>query len=167
MAKILSTTVQKSEPAAGEKLMRKMLSPNAVKRWNGFTVTIFTLAILFIFLSPFAFMIFTSLKTQDQISIVGAPIYPAAPPKIEYNGKQLEVFIVPLPDGTTKNLAMLKKGQKESTFIDPENPAAGEILWTGSWRNLDRPWEFSPTFSNYQEAWDAIEFPNLLWNTLQ
>lgn len=87
-------------------------------------------------------MIFTSLKTQDQISIVGAPIYPAAPPKIEYNGQDLEVFIVPLPDGTTKELAMLKKGQKESIFIDPENTAAGEIIWTGSWRNLDRPWEF-------------------------
>ena len=30
-----------------------------------------------------------------------------------------------------KNFAMLKKGQKESTFIDPANPDAGEILWTG------------------------------------
>ena len=167
MAKILSTTVQKSETASGEKLMRKRLSPNAMKRVNGFTVTIFALAILVIFLSPFAFMVFTSLKTQDQISIVGAPIYPAAPPKFEYNGEELEIFLVPLPDGTTKELAMLKKGQKESTFIDPENLQAGEILWTGSWRILDRPWKFSPTYSNYKEAWDAIEYPRLLWNTLQ
>ena len=147
--------------------MKNVLSPTAKKRLDGVTVTIFTLAILIIFLSPFAFMIFTSLKTQDQISIVGAPIYPAAPPKIEYNGQDLEVFIVPLPDGTTKELAMLKKGQKESIFIDPENTAAGEIIWTGSWRNLDRPWKFSPTYSNYQEAWEAINYPRLLWNTLQ
>ena len=147
--------------------MKNVLSPTAKKRLDGVTVTIFTLAILIIFLSPFAFMIFTSLKTQDQISIVGAPIYPAAPPKIEYNGQDLEVFIVPLPDGTTKELAMLKKGQKESIFIDPENTAAGEIIWTGSWRNLDRPWKFSPTYSNYQEAWEAINYPRLLWNTFQ
>lgn len=147
--------------------MKNILSPTAKKRLDGVTVTVFTLAILIIFLSPFAFMVFTSLKTQDQISIVGAPIYPAAPPKFEYNGQELEIYTVPLPDGTTKDLAMLKKGQKESTFIDPENPAAGEILWVGSYRTLGRPWEFSPTYSNYTEAWNAINYPRLLWNTLQ
>jgi len=145
--------------------MRKLLSPAAKKKLDGVTVTVFTLAFLIFFLSPFAFMIFTSLKTQDQISIVGAPIYPAAPPKFEYNGQKLEIFNVPLPDGTTKELAVLKKGQKESIFIDPENPDAGEILWVGSYRTLDRPWEFSPTTSNYTEAWNAVNFPRLLWNT--
>src|SRR5689334_4597527 len=87
------------------------------KRLNIVTVTAFTAAILVIFLSPFAFMILASLKTQDQISIVGAPFYPAAPPKFEYNGDKLDIFIVPLQDGTTKELAMFKKGNKESTFI--------------------------------------------------
>lgn len=166
MTKALSSNLPKSETATGEKSMRKIFFPNLQKSVSAFTVTIFTLAILVIFLSPFAFMVFTSLKTQDQISIVGAPIYPAAPPKFEYNGQELEIFIVPLPDGTTKELAMVKKGQKESTFIDPANTGAGEILWTGSWRLLDRPWKFSPTFSNYTEAWNAIDYPRLLSNTL-
>jgi multiple sugar transport system permease protein len=165
MTKVLSTNVQE-KTGAREKAASKTEAPDLRKSLNGITVTIFTLALLIIFLSPFAFMVFTSLKTQDQISIVGAPIYPAAPPKFEYNGQELEIFIVPLPDGTTKELAMLKKGQKESTFIDPANPEAGEILWTGSWRLLDRPWEFSPTISNYTEAWNAINYPRLLWNTL-
>jgi multiple sugar transport system permease protein len=136
------------------------------KRLNIVTVTIFTLAILIIFLSPFAFMMLTSLKTQDQISIVGAPFYPAAPPKFEYNGQKLYIFAVPFPDGTTKNLAMLKKGTQESTFIDPANPGAGEITWVGSWRLLDRPWTLSPTWENYQEVWDSVNFPRLLWNTV-
>lgn len=147
--------------------MKNILSPLAQKRLSATTITLFTLAILILFLSPFAFMIFTSLKTQDQISIVGAPIYPAAPPKFEYKGQTLEVFTVPMPDGTTKELGMLKKGQKESIFIDPLNPDAGEIVWTGSYRTLDRPWQFSPTASNYTEAWNSINFPNLLWNTFQ
>ncbi|MBC7879084.1 MAG: carbohydrate ABC transporter permease [Anaerolineales bacterium] len=166
MTKVLSTNVQEKS-SAREKAVSRTVSPNWRKNLNGFTITAFTLAILVLFLSPFAFMIFTSLKTQDQISIVGAPIYPAAPPKFEYNGEQLEIFIVPLPDGTTKELAMFKKGQKESTFIDPANLDAGEILWTGSWRLLDRPWEFSPTYSNYSEAWGAINYPQKLWNTFQ
>jgi multiple sugar transport system permease protein len=135
------------------------------KNRNTVLVTALTLAILFLFLSPFAFMVLTSLKTQAQVSIIGAPIYPAAPPKFEFNGEELEVFKVPLPDGTVKELAMLKKGTKESIFIDPANPDAGEIIWQGSWRALDRPWKLSPTFSNYTEAWNAIDFPRLLWNT--
>ena len=67
------------------------------KGLNSFVITVFTLAILGIFLSPFLFMVFTSLKTQEQISIVGAPIYPAAPPFFEHEGDELEIFTVPLP----------------------------------------------------------------------
>ena len=51
-----------------------------------FTITFIVLAILGVYLSPFAFMVFTSLKTREQISVVGAPIWPAATPKFEYNG---------------------------------------------------------------------------------
>jgi len=130
---------------------------------NTFAITVFTLAILGIFLSPFMFMVFTSLKTQEQITIVGAPIYPAAPSFLEYEGEELEVFTVPLPDGSEEDLAMLKKGRQESVFIDPRT--LEEITWQGSWRSLDRPWQVSPTWENYVEVWEAIEFPKLLWNT--
>jgi multiple sugar transport system permease protein len=130
---------------------------------NTFAITVFTLAILGIFLSPFMFMVFTSLKTQEQITIVGAPIYPAAPSFFEYEGEELEVFTVPLPDGSEENLAMFKKGRQESVFIDPRT--LEEITWQGSWRALDRPWQVSPTWENYVEVWEAIEFPKLLWNT--
>lgn len=141
-----------------------MKSP-LMKNLNTVFITAFTLAILAVFLSPFAFMVFTSLKTQDQISMVGAPIWPAAPPKVEYQAEQLEVFNVPQPDGSIKEWAIVKKGQRESTFIDPANPAAGEIVWQGSWRSLDRPWRLSPTWSNYVEVWSTINFGRVMWNT--
>ncbi len=141
-----------------------MKSP-LMKNLNTVFITTLVLAVLVVYLSPFAFMVFTSLKTQDQISIVGAPIWPAASPKFEYKGEQLEVFQVPQPDGTVKEWAIVKKGQKESIFVDPQNLAAGEITWTGSWRNLERSWEFSPTWSNYTEVWETIDYPRLLWNT--
>jgi multiple sugar transport system permease protein len=140
-----------------------------------FTVTIFALAILFLFLSPFAFMVFTSLKTQDQISILGAPIWPAKPAIYESeSGQQLDVFKVPMNscqgsenDSSRQNLAIVKKGTKESTFIDPDNLDRGEIVCTVSWRSLDRPWQFAPTWENYREVWNTIPgtFPRVLWNT--
>ncbi|HUF00519.1 MAG TPA: carbohydrate ABC transporter permease [Anaerolineales bacterium] len=140
---------------------------------NATFVTVLTLAVLVMFLAPFAFMIFTSLKTQEQISIVGAPIWPAKPPVYEYNGKQVEVFIVPLgkcegfDPGTngTRHLALVTKGQKESAFVDPDDVGRGEFTCAVSWRALDRAWEFSPTWSNYQEVWNTIDYPRLMWNT--
>lgn len=136
-------------------------------------VTGLTLAILVIFLAPFLFMIFTSLKTQGQISQLGAPIWPAKPTTYEYNGEALEMFRVPMsacdganPDDTSvKNLAIVKKGRQQSVFMDPGNPAAGEFTCKVSWRALDRPWIFSPTWENYSRVWKTIDMPRLMWNT--
>jgi multiple sugar transport system permease protein len=124
-----------------------------------------TTVVLAIFLSPFLFMVFTSLKTQEQISILGSPIWPAAVATYEYEGEELEVFTVPLPDGSTRDLAMVKPGRQESVFIDPNDLEAGEIVWQGSWRALDRPWQWSPAWMNYVEVWESINFPRLLYNT--
>ncbi|RPI27547.1 MAG: carbohydrate ABC transporter permease [Chloroflexota bacterium] len=136
------------------------------------TVTGLTLAILFLFLSPFAFMIFTSLKTQEQISIVGAPVWPAKQPTYDYNGKSVDVFAVPMntcvgseDSSGDRNLALVKKGAKSSTFVDPDDLARGEFICNVSWRSLDRPWILSPTWANYTEVWNTINYPRLLWNT--
>jgi len=130
------------------------------------TLTMITLLIAFLFLLPFFNMVFTSLKTTDQMSEAGAPIWPAMPGTVEVDGKTLDVFEVPMPDGSMQNLAIVKKGRQESTFIDPENLEAGEIVWQGAWRTLERSWTPSPTWSNFYEAWVKIDFPLLFRNTL-
>src|SRR5262245_47512912 len=86
-------------------------------------ITLIVLSLLVIFLSSFAFMMVTSLKTREQISVVGAPIWPAAQPKYTYNGKEVDVYTVPMSQcagsdtnsKATKNLAITKKGRLEST----------------------------------------------------
>jgi len=140
---------------------------------SSFFVTTLAIALLVIFLAPFAFMIFTSLKTQDQITIVGAPIWPARPSLFEYNDKEVETFTVPAakcegfdPNSTAeKELALVKKGQKSSTFVDPSDLGRGEFICDVAWRSLDRPWQFAPTWSNYVEVWETIDYPRLMWNT--
>jgi multiple sugar transport system permease protein len=143
------------------------------KGFNIAFVTALTTALLAIFLAPFLFMVFTSLKSRGQISQLGAPLWPAQPTTYEYNGKALEVFRVPMArcagadpnDASIKDLAIVKKGRQESLFVDPNNLAAGEFNCKVSWRALDRPWQFSPTWQNYAEVWDAIDYPRLMWNT--
>jgi multiple sugar transport system permease protein len=135
-------------------------------------ITLVVLSLLVIFLSPFAFMMVTSLKTREQISVVGAPIWPAAQPKYTYQGKEVDVYTVPLKQcagfdtngNATKNLAITKKGRQESTFVDPNDLGRGEFVCQVSWRALDRPWIFSPTWQNYVEVWNTI--PNGYWRIL-
>lgn len=139
---------------------------------NVWAVTLFTLLCLLLFLSPFAYMVFTSLKTQDQISIIGAPIWPARPALYEYEGKQVEIFNVPLnacqgseAAAGSAGLAIVRKGLRESTFVDPDNLGRGEFACAVSWRSLSRPWQFAPTWNNYVEVWNTINYPRLMWNT--
>lgn len=171
-----TTSVQPGKTLATESAEKKAAKITSTQLRYGLSsafVTTLAVAVLIIFLAPFAFMVFTSLKTQDQISIVGAPVWPAQPSTYEYNGKQVEVFTVPLAkcagfdpsDNSTRNLAIARKGRQESAFVDPDNLGLGEFTCTVSWRALERPWKFSPTWENYEEVWNAIDYPRLMWNT--
>jgi multiple sugar transport system permease protein len=170
-----TTSIQPSKVVTATADEQRTARISATKWRNGLSstfVTLLALAILFIFLAPFAFMVFTSLKTPEQISIVGGPIWPAKPASYEYNGKNVEMFSVPLGqcagfegDGATGDLAIVRKGRQESTFVDPNDPGRGEFTCAVSWRALDRPWQFSPTWDNYKEVWSAIDYPRLMWNT--
>jgi multiple sugar transport system permease protein len=166
--------------------VKKVLAPTLL---TGFSTILIAL-----FLMPFLFMIFTSLKTNAQMTELQAPIWPATSPKYtldpdasgvytvevnkagtfvaetidlgEYAGQDLPQYYVPMEDGSTREFALLKGFAKGSIFIDPQNPEAGPIVWNGgSYRGLTRPWVLSPTWSNYADMWDLIDFPLMLWNT--
>ena len=174
--------------------MDAVLRKTKLKKNVNFTfVTAFAAALLAIFLMPFLYMILTSLKTPNQMTIMGSPIYPAAFPTFTYEGdstetytvqvhragtlgdleinmaefvgETMDVYVVPFPDGTTRNLALMQGFQQEGIFIDPLDPEAGPIVWEGYYRSLDRPWEFSPSWSNYTRVWEDINYPRMLWNT--
>jgi multiple sugar transport system permease protein len=174
MAKSLTTLTGAGQPAAGTtaparagantKLLRNSLSATFV--------TGLALALLCIYLAPFLYMIFTSLKTQGQISQLGSPIWPAQPQTFEYNGKNVDVFLVPMNtcagfenESGTRALAIARKGLRASLFVDPANLEGGEFECAVSWRALPRDWSWSPAWENYRIVWDTIDFPRLMFNT--
>jgi multiple sugar transport system permease protein len=71
-----------------------------------------------------------------------------------------------MPDGTERTLAMLQPGRQVSRFIDPADPEAGPIEWEGNWRVLEPAYELDLRWENYTQAWDLMQFPLLLRNTL-
>jgi multiple sugar transport system permease protein len=173
------------------------------KAWNSTFVTVFAAACLALFLTPFLYMIFTSLKTHSQMTAINAPIWPAANPSFvfedqntgtytfqvpkggkltdltinmnDYAGKTLDVYRITLADGTTKNMAVVAGFQQYSILMDPRNPSADPILWTGGYyKSQPRPWTFLPTWSNYSHVWNLESpgtkgtfklFPTAFWNT--
>jgi len=133
-------------------------------RTRSFLVTFIAIVALAAFLSPLARAAMFAIKDTNQISQPGSPVYPADPATFEYEGELLDIYSVPL-DGGTRELALLKPGRTESTFVDPANPVAQPIVWQGSWRTLTPAWVFAPRWENFAEVWELIDYPRLLFNT--
>lgn len=140
--------------------------PGVAKRASrSFTVTFIAVVVVAAFLSPLLRSFTISLKNPDQINELNGPVYPASAVTFNYQGKDLDVYQVPL-DGQTRDLALLKKGRVSSDFVDPANPAAAPVTWQGSWRTLTPTYRFDPQWQNYVNVWNELEYPKLLFNTI-
>ena len=156
-APIVPTTLERVRVAA----MRRTLGGAG----KSFLITAVAVMLLAAFLSPMLRSITTALKSPEQTTALGAPLWPADPATIEFEGKDYEIYRVPI-DGEVRDLALFKKGRQESQFIDPADPSAPPIIWQGSWRALERGWELAPKWENFSDVWRLINYPRLLFNTI-
>lgn len=78
---------------------------------------------------------------------------------------ELDMYHVPRDDGTRAQLALLTVGAEESSFVDPADPDAEPVVWSGRIQTLDPVLYFDPTLENFPEAWDAMDFGVKLRNT--
>ena len=99
---------------------------------RSFLLTFVVVVILAAFLSPILRSVFVSLRTTEQVGALDAPPWPAVHGTFDYQGKTYDLYDVPI-DGSTKSLALVKKGRESSQFVDPANADAGLITWQGSW----------------------------------
>ncbi len=130
-------------------------------------VTSVALLLMLLFLAPLGYMFTTAIKSASQISDPNAPpLWPHSPVTFTYEGQQLEVYKVPMPDGGTQDLAALQKTRTQTVFIDPENPDAGQFVWEGNWRTLEPLYYPDAQWQNFQKAWNDLNFPLLFRNTL-
>jgi multiple sugar transport system permease protein len=129
-------------------------------------ITLFATILVITFLIPFLYSALTSIKDKDQITASAkGNILPVDFATYTYDGKEYEIFKVPMDDGV-RELALVVKGRQESQFIDPANPETGFISWQGSWRTLQPVEIFSPRLGNFSEAWSIVNFPTLIRNTI-
>lgn len=119
------------------------------------------------FLSPLLLSITVSVKSIDQLSN-GASLLPESSITFTYNDRDLDVYVVPMPDGSTRQLALLRSSKAAGTvtFIDPAKPDAEPLVWKGNRFDLARATTLDPQWSNYSTAWNDISFLRLLFNTV-
>jgi multiple sugar transport system permease protein len=138
-------------------------------RGRSFAVTFFAVVVLAAFLSPLVRSVTLSIKSPEQIAAVDSPLWPVSPLTFTYKDRDFPIYNVPLPDGTTKQLALIRKGLKQSQFADPFDPNAQTaplIKWDGNWRDLTGVTVFDPHFENFSNVWNEINYPRLLLNTI-
>lgn len=130
-------------------------------------ITLITLIVAIALLLPFGNMALMAVKTQDQIvaSATGV-IWPMEAETYNYEGEDVPIYNVPDENGVVHQWALVKKGRQVSQFIDPANPEAGLIEWTGNWRGLEEVNSLHPHWENFSTAWDLLNFPLLFRNTL-
>ena len=128
------------------------------------TITMFAVMVIGVLLTPLLYMVTTSFQQPSQISNPAAPWWPAAPNTGTFEGQEYPIYTVPI-DGVPRQLMLVKAGRQSSVFVDPTDPAATRIEWTGHWRSLQQLWHFSPLVANYTTVWDQLNFPRLLFNT--
>jgi multiple sugar transport system permease protein len=133
---------------------------------QSFTITFIAVVILAAFLSPLARSFTMSIKSPEQNAQVDGPLLPSTPATFTYRERDYSVYRVPMPDGTTRELALIRKGRTSSQFIDPKDATATLITWDGQWRTLSPAYAFDPQWQNYADVWDQIDYPRLLFNTV-
>ena len=150
-----------------QRIRRARLRPRSLREaGQSFTLTFIAVVLLAAFLSPLLRSFTVSIKSPEQNSQVGGPLLPSTPASFTYKDRDYPVYQVPFPDGSTRDLALYKKGRTSSQFVDPATPNAAPIVWEGQWRTLSPAWKFDPQWNNYGDVWDEIQYPRLLFNTV-
>lgn len=133
---------------------------------NRILVTSIAAFVLVTFLAPLGYMFTTAIKSTKQMSDAGSPWYwPFSHKTIEYQGKELDLLLVPMEAGI-REMAVLKKTTTQTTFLDPQNLEAEPIIWEGNWRKLDSVYVADAKWQNFKEAWEALDFPLLFRNSM-
>ena len=133
---------------------------------QSFTLTFIAVIALAAFLSPLLRSFTVSIKSPQQNSQVDGPLLPYTAASFTYRGREFDVYQVPMPDGTTRELALVRKGRSSSQFVDPKDASQTLITWDGQWRTLMPAYALDPHWHNYADVWNQINYPRLLFNTI-
>lgn len=144
--------------------MNKLLPVQIKRLLKVLPFNLFVWFLLMLYLSPVFFMMVTAMMPTAQLGDKNAPLYPARIKQYEYEGKEYQIYNVPL-NGETKPMVLVVPGRESSQLLDPEHPENGLIEWQGRWRDLVGVYEFHFTWENFTVLFRSLPFSQMLRNT--
>lgn len=136
------------------------------------SVTLFTTILLVAFLSPFAYSVLTSFKDKEQITrSARGPIWPVDQKTMEYTDaetgavRQLPIHILEV-EGEKREVGVISSVRQSAVLVFVDDETQTPFEWEGRLRQLESVWELAPRTGNFAEAWNRINFPLLLRNTV-
>jgi ABC-type glycerol-3-phosphate transport system permease component len=107
-----SPVVRRTDVVSGSAMSKK-----SRERIAAILVTLLALAMMAFWLAPFVYMLTTSLKTLEQMQ--NPRILPESPAQFEFEGKSLDVYSVPMPDGEIRELALSGPAARAASLLTP------------------------------------------------
>ena len=140
------------EPAAGRRA-------SAATGRASFLLTLIAVVALAAFLSPLL-RSFTLRAQEHRPDHPGrTPLYPADPVDVLVPGQGPARSCSSRSTATTRPLALLEPGRKQSTFIDPAAPERRADRLAGLVADARAVWQFAPHWENFGKVWDLIDYP--------
>jgi multiple sugar transport system permease protein len=145
--------------------MKKLISSQITRFLHIIPFNLFVWILLALYLSPVFFMMVTAMMPTSQLGDKNAPLYPAKIKQYEYEGKEYQIYNVPM-DGESKPMVLVVTGRESSQLLDPVRPENGLVEWKGNWRTLVGAYEPHFTWENFTVLFESLPFSKMLRNTL-
>src|SRR5678815_265760 len=120
---------------------------------------------LFLMFGPVLWIVMSSFKTQAALSEFPPTFLPAGQKTVEIKGQEgrSPLFVVKMPDGSTRELAEIRRMGLNATMVDPAKPEE-EIQVNINDRTKTR--EIRIATENYTQLFGRFSFGRYLWNSV-
>jgi alpha-1,4-digalacturonate transport system permease protein len=114
---------------------------------------------------PVLWIVMSSFKTQAALSEFPPTFLPAGQKTVEVKGQEgrFPLFVVKMPDGSTRELAEIRRMGLMATMVDPAKPDE-EIKVNINDRTKTR--EIRIATENYTQLFGRFSFGRYLWNSV-
>jgi len=133
--------------------------------WTDWVSYLYLVVGLFLMFGPVLWIVVSSFKTNAALSEFPPSFLPAGQKTTEVKGHEgrLPVFVVKLPDGTTKEMVELRRIGLNATMVDPAKPDE-EVQVNINDRTKTR--ELRVATENYTQLFGKFSFGRYLWNSV-
>ena len=148
--------------------LRAMLTARRGRRapdWTDWFTYFYLLLGLVLMFGPVLWLVLSSLKTPAALNEFPPRLLPYAQRTVTVTGHEnrLPLYDVKLPDGTTRQLAEVRRIGIQATLVDP---AAPEQEYKVNIRDRRPVRELSAAPENYTEIFQKFSFGTYLWNSV-